>query len=329
VRKASLFIAFTLLISIFSPVPSQAYSSLSIGVAYDIGGRGDRSFNDAAAAGLEKAKKQFDFELIPVVTDGTSADREKRIRTLIERDCNPIIAIGHGYAATLQEMALEFPKIQFAIINDATVAAANVTSVIFADTQGAYLAGFGAAMISQSGKVAMIADSSQADLYQDGFAAGVAASKKKVTSIVKYVTGSHLLAANQVMDAGADILFVATQGSNSEVIKAIANRNREKKVSNFALINMEPDQFISVTRSTQRFLAGTVVKRVDRAIFDLVSSAASGRPNIETLDAQKGIYGLRYGIAGGGIELTVKSPALRRFSAAINLAAIDAQKIPA
>lgn len=328
-RKASLLVALTLLLSIFSPISSQANPLLSIGVAYDIGGRGDRSFNDAAAAGLEKAAQQFDFELLPVVTDGTSADRERRIRTLVELDCNPIIAIGQGYAPTLQEMAAEFPKIQFAIINDATVAAANVTSIIFADTQGAYLAGFGAAAISKTGKVAMIADSSQADLFQNGFAAGVAASKKKVSAIVKYVTGSHLLAANQVMDAGADILFVTTHGSNSEVIKAIANRNRDKKVSNFALINMEPDQFISVTRTTQRFLAGTVVKRVDRAIFDFVSSSVARKPFVDILSPQKGIYGLRYGISGGGIELTVKSPALRRFSAAINLAAVDAEKIPA
>ena len=82
-------------------VPAQAATQLSVGVAFDIGGRGDKSFNDASAAGLDKAQKQFDFNLEAVVTDGTSADREKRIRSLITKSCNPIIAIGAGYALSL------------------------------------------------------------------------------------------------------------------------------------------------------------------------------------------------------------------------------------
>ena len=168
-----IIIACALVASLVIPIPAFANPNLTVGVAYDIGGRGDRSFNDAAAAGLQKAQKQFDFDVVPVVTDGTSADREKRIRTLLNKNCNPIIAIGAGYAPVLQALAIEFPSTQFAIINDASVAALNVTSVVFANTQGAYLAGFAAAQISKSGKVAMIANPDQADVYKEGFAAGV------------------------------------------------------------------------------------------------------------------------------------------------------------
>ena len=114
----SILLAVVLGASLVS-APAHAAPELSVGVAYDIGGRGDKSFNDASAAGLEKAQKQFDFNLEAVVTDGTSADREKRIRSLITKKCNPIIAIGAGYAATLQALAVEFPNTQFAIINDA------------------------------------------------------------------------------------------------------------------------------------------------------------------------------------------------------------------
>jgi basic membrane protein A len=231
-------------------VPAQAANSLTVGVAYDIGGRGDKSFNDASAAGLEKAQKQFNFTLDAVVTDGTTIDREKRIRALLAKNCNPIIAIGAGYAATLQALAVEFPNTHFAIINDASVAALNVTSLIFANTQGAYLAGFSAAQVSKSGKVAMIANPDQADIFKDGFSAGVFASKKKVIPIVKYVSGSYSVATNQVLDAGADVVFVATQGSDSEVFSAIVARNLKKK-TNVGLINIEPDQYITVTSATK------------------------------------------------------------------------------
>ena len=68
------FVSLLLGASLLS-APAQAATTLSVGVAYDIGGRGDKSFNDAAASGLEKAQRQFDFKLDAVVTDGSSADR--------------------------------------------------------------------------------------------------------------------------------------------------------------------------------------------------------------------------------------------------------------
>ena len=311
------------------PAPSNAATSLTVGVAYDIGGRGDKSFNDASAAGLDKAQKQFDFKLEAVVTDGTSADREKRIRSLITKNCNPIIAIGSGYASTLQALAIEYPNTQFAIINDASVAALNVTSVVFANTQGAYLAGFSAAQLSKSGKVAMIANSDQADMYKDGFSAGVFASKKKVIPIVNYVSGSYSVAANQVLDAGADVVFVATQGSDSEVFKVIVARNAKKKASNIGLINVEPDQYITVTSATKKFLFASVIKRVDKAIFDIIALSTAKKQYLDILDSEAGIYGRRYGITGGGIEFTIRSKQLAALSDSINIAAATAEKIPA
>jgi basic membrane protein A len=310
-------------------VPAHAATQLNVGVAYDIGGRGDKSFNDASAAGLDKAQKQFDFNLEAVVTDGTSSDREKRIRSLITKNCNPIIAIGAGYAPTLQALAVEFPNTQFAIINDASVAALNVTSVVFADTQGAYLAGFSAAQVSKTGKVAMIANPDQADIFKDGFSAGVFATKKKVIPIVKYVSGSYSAATNQVLDAGADVVFVATQGSDSEIFKAIVTRNAKKKGSNIGLINIEPDQYITVTNATKKFLFASVIKRVDKSIYDVIALSTAKKQYLDILDSEAGIYGRRYGISGGGIEFTIRSKELLRMSDLINVAAATAEKISA
>jgi basic membrane protein A and related proteins len=327
--KTRLLLIAAILATALMPVSASAEPALTVGVAYDIGGRGDRSFNDASHAGLEKAQKQFDFELVPVVTDGSSADREKRIRSLIAKNCDPIIAIGSGYAPTLQALAVEYPSTHFAIINDASVAALNVTSVIFADNQGAFLAGFSAAQLSKSGKVAMIANPDQADIYKDGFSAGVAAAKRKVIPIVKYVSGSYSLATTQVLDAGADIVYVTTQGSDSEILKVIASRGAKKKGAPIGMINVEPDQFITITNSTKRFLLATVIKRVDKAMYDIVALSLAKRQYLDILDENVGIYGRRYGITGGGIELTVRANSLLRLSSAINAAAATAEKIPA
>jgi basic membrane protein A len=325
--KLRLAITAALIFAVLTPTSSSA-AALTIGLAYDIGGRGDRSFNDAAAAGLEKAQKQFDFALDAVVTDGTSADREMRIRSLIAKNCNPIIAIGRGYAPTLQALAVEFPSTQFAIINDASVAALNVTSIVFADTQGAYLAGFSAAQISKSGKVAMIAESDQADIFKEGFSAGVLDSKKKVVPIVKYVSGSYSLATSKVISAGADVIFLATQGSDSEVFKVIVAKNAKKK-NVLGLINVEPDQYLTVTNQTKQYLLASVIKRVDKALFDLISKTVSHGQYLDFLNADVGIYGHRYGITGGGIEFTIRSKELQVKSGAINIAAATAEKIAA
>jgi basic membrane protein A len=329
IRAALIAIALTFTALIAAPATA---ATLTIGVAYDIGGRGDRSFNDAAASGLEKAQKEFTFAVEPVITDGTSADRDRRVRSLIAKNCNPIIVVGSGFAPTIQALAIEYPNTQFAILNDATIDALNVTSLIFADTQGAYLAGFSAALASKSGKVAMIANNNQADIYQNGFLAGVLASKRAVTSMVKYVNGSSVNASKQAMDAGADVLFVARPGSNSEVFASIVARNLSKaKSKNFkavGLIAIEPDQYVTVTSSTRKYLYATVVKHVDKAIYDVIAKAVSGTQHLDVLDANAGIYGHRYTVVGGGITFTTYLPALTAASAAINKAAVTASKIP-
>jgi len=329
-KLRALLIAASLAVTTLVAAPATA-ANLTIGIAYDIGGRGDRSFNDAAALGLEKAQKEFTFTVEPVITDGTSADRDRRVRALIAKNCNPIIVVGSGYAPTIQALAVEFPNTQFAILNDASIDALNVTSLIFADTQGAYLAGFSAAIASKSGKVAMIANANQADIYQNGFLAGVLASKRTVSSMIKYVNGSSTTATKQAMDAGADVIFIARPGSNSEVFSSIVSRNMAKsKVKNYravGMITIEPDQYLTVTSATRKFLYATVVKHVDKAMYDVIAKAVSGKQYLDVLDGNAGIYGHRYTVVGGGITFTTYLPALTAASAAINKAAATASKI--
>lgn len=324
-------LASVLLLTGFISSPAHAVDGLKIGIAYDIGGPGDRSFNDAAAAGLKKAQSKYTFTVEPVVTDGTSADRNRRIRSLIAKNCNPIVVVGQGYAPTLQALAIEFPETQFAILNDASIDALNVTSLIFADTQGAFLAGYGAALVSKTLKVAMIANPTQADIYQNGFVAGVQAAKRKVSTIAKYTSGSASVATKEAMDAGADVIFVSRTGSDEDVFSAIVARNTAKKNSKgyreVGMISLEPDQYVSVTAASKKYLYATIVKRVDIAMYDVISLALSDKQYLDFLDPVAGIYGHRYEINGGGISMTTYLPALTAASARINAAAVQGAKL--
>jgi len=316
---SSALIAATLLIS------PNANAATNICIAYDTGGLGDRSYNDATLAGVKLAQNQYTFTFEGVVTDGTAADREKRLRNLTSKTCATIIAVGGGYAKVIEPLALEFPNTQFAIIGDASIAALNVTSVTFAEVEGAFLAGYSAAISSKSRKIAMITTPSNADLYQNGFLAGVAASKKKVNSYVKFTSTDTSIAARSMIALGIDVIYAATSGAADSafdaIVKANTAKNRKKNAVDANLIITEPDLYLSVTALTSKYLLASVVKRVDMAVADVIGKAVNNSQLTDVLDAKAGIYGHRYTIADKGIEIVIKSKTLAAQAAAINAAA--------
>jgi basic membrane protein A len=104
----------------------------------------------------------------------------------------------------------------------------------------------------------------------------------------------------------------------------------KSKVKNYravGMITIEPDQYLTVTSATRKFLYATVVKHVDKAMYDVIAKAVSGKQYLDVLDGNAGIYGHRYTVVGGGITFTTYLPALTAASAAINKAAATASKI--
>lgn len=314
-----------LLIATAIATSAPASAATNICIAYDTGGLGDRSFNDATLAGVKKAQNQFTFTIEGVVTDGTTADRTKRLRALTAKNCATIVAVGAEYAKAVAPLAVEFPNTQFAIIGDASIAALNVTSITFAEVEGAFLAGYSAALTTKSGKIAMITTPSSADNYQNGFLAGVAASKKNVRTFVKYTATDIDSAAKAMILLGIDVIYTATSGSADSVfdviVKANTSKTRKKGASEVNLIINEPDLYLTVTPATSKYLLASVVKRVDIAVSDVIGRAVNQSQLSDVLDAKAGIYGHRYTIADKGIEIVIKSKTLAAQSAAINAAA--------
>ena len=327
IRK-SFLLSVALLASLIAPVTSNAATAVNVCVAYDLGGPGDRSYNDAVLAGLTKAKKTLNFTFEGFITDGSAADREKRLRAMIAKGCSPILAIGSGYAKLLTKLAAEFPTQQFSILNDASIASLNVTSLIFNDTQVGYLAGSAAARVSKTGKVALISNLANLNL-ENGFALGANAAKKKLKITSKSATTGLADLTKSLIAEGNDVIFVAITGSDNEIFSAVVKYNEAKKKSaaEVGVITIEPDQYLTVTPANQKYLLGAISKRVDNAILDLVTSAIKDQQIIDILDPVQGIYGRSYGITGGNVELTIWAPKLLAFKALIAAASRTAAKL--
>jgi basic membrane protein A len=327
IRK-SLLLSVAIIASVIAPVTSNAATAVNVCVAYDLGGPGDRSYNDAVLAGLTKAKKTLNFTFEGFITDGSAADREKRLRAMIAKGCSPILAIGSGYAKLLTKLAAEFPTQQFSILNDASIASLNVTSLIFNDTQVGYLAGSAAARVSKTGKVALISNSANLNL-ENGFALGANAAKKKLKITSKSATTGLADLTKSLIAEGNDVIFVAITGSDNEIFSAVVKYNEAKKKSaaEVGVITIEPDQFLTVTPANQKYLLGAISKRVDNAILDIVTSAIKDQQIIDILDPVQGIYGRSYGITGGNVELTIWAPKLLAFKALIAAASRTAAKL--
>ena len=324
----ALLLSVAITASAIVPVATNAAPAVNVCVAYDLGGPGDRSYNDAVLAGLVKAKKSLNFTYEGFITDGSAADREKRLRAMIAKGCSPILAIGSSYAKLLTNLAFEFPTKQFSILNDASIASLNISSLIFNDKQVGYLAGAAAARVSKTGKAALISNSTNSNL-ETGFTLGANAAKKKVKISLKSATSGLVDVAKSLIAEGNDVIFVAVDGSVQEVFAAIVKHNETKKKNapEVGLITIEPDQFLTFTPANQKYLLGAISKRVDSVILDLVTSAIRDQQISDVLDPVQGIYGRSYGITGGNIELTFWAPKLLAFKAQLAAASRTAAKL--
>ena len=123
-------------------------------IVYDMGGKFDKSFNEAAFRGMERWKKEtgknfLEFEI------ANESQREQAIRRMAERGASPIIGVGFSQASSIEKVAKDFPKLQFAIV-DMVVNQPNVQSVVFKEQEGSFLVGMMAALASRSGKVSCV-----------------------------------------------------------------------------------------------------------------------------------------------------------------------------
>ncbi|MFF9621836.1 BMP family protein [Streptomyces griseosporeus] len=266
---------------------SDGGKGVKIGLAFDVGGRGDRSFNDSAARGADKAKEEFGGEIkeLTAKTSDTEADREQRLSDLAEAGYNPIIGVGYAYAASMTKVAAKYPKTNFGIV-DSVVDAKNVDSITFTEEQGSYLAGVAAALKSKKGHVGFIGgvDVPLIKKFEAGFVQGVHDTKPSVKVDTQYLShGSDTSgfaspdkgkeAAQGMLDKGADVIYTAAGSSGNGAIEAVSG------VKGAWAIGVDSDQYnIPGLAKYKNSILTSMVKNVDLGVYDFIKSVHNGKP---------------------------------------------------
>ncbi|MER7044301.1 MULTISPECIES: BMP family lipoprotein [Streptomyces] len=284
---------------------------LKIGMAYDVGGRGDNSFNDSAARGLDKAKADLGAETKELTAKHgeTPADREARLSSLAEGGYNPVIAVGFAYKDTIDEIAPKYPKVSFGLV-DSVADAKNVDSIVFTEEQGSYLAGVAAALKSKDGKIGFIGgvDLPLIKKFAAGFEQGVMDTDPKASVKIQYLTtGTDLsgfgspdkgkAAAQGMLDKGIDVIYTAAGGSGAGAIQAVA---AEKGTW---AIGVDSDQ--AKDPALSKYAASimtSVVKNVDTGVYELAKSVKDKKPLTGTHT---------YSLAEDGVSLTTTGDHLK------------------
>ncbi len=255
---------------------------LQAGLVFDVGGRGDKSFNDSAYNGLELAKKKHGINFIYVEPQGEGADRESALRQMAsDPDVNIIIGVGLLFSDDITKIASEFPAKKFVCIDyipDTKVSIpANLQGIVFEEKRGSYLAGALAGMVTKTKTVGFIGgmESSVIKKFETGFISGVHSINPDIRVISGYIgmTGSAFanpakgreLALGQY-GRGADIIYEAAGASGLGVIEAAreskalvicTDRNQESEAPGFVLSSMTKAVDRAVLKTVENVLDGS------------------------------------------------------------------------
>lgn len=290
---------------------SAATSDVKVGMAYDVGGRGDQSFNDSAAVGLDKAVQEFGVTSQESEAEDGEAEnaREERLRTFADAGYNPIIAVGFAYAPSVGTVSAEYPDIDFAIIDDSSLAdSPNVASLVFAEEQGSFLVGAAAALKTKTDHVGFIGgvETPLIQKFQAGYQAGVEAVNPDITVDVKYLTqipdfsgfgdpAKGKTAAQGMYDAGADIVYHAAGGSGGGVFEAASE-------SGNLAIGVDSDQYNTADPSVKDVIMTSMLKNVDVAVYEYLKAVVGGTTPTGVTTYDLAADGVGYSTSGGQID---------------------------
>jgi len=281
---------------------------------FDLGGKFDKSFNEAAHTGAQRWAKE---------TGGTykelemqsEAQREQALRRLAETGANPVVMTGFAFGDVLNQVAPDFPNTKFAII-DMVVDQPNVRSVVFTEHEGSYLVGMMAAMASQSGTVGFIGgmDIPLIRKFGCGYAQGVKAVNANAT-VIQNMTGTTPAAWNDPVRGaelarsqkaqGADVIYAAAGGTGIGVLQAAADEGILSIGVDSNQNYMHPGKVLT-----------SMLKRVDNAVYEAFTQGT---------DLQTGFNVMN--LASGGVGFAVDefnaSLVTAEMKAAVDKAAAD------
>ena len=285
-----------------------------VGLAYDVGGRGDQSFNDSAAVGMQKAIDDLSATCTEAAAQDGEAEsaRADRLRLLADDGHNPIIGVGFAYSEAANEVAPDYPEVSFAVIDGFDPDAEpndNVAYLGFAEHEGSFLVGVAAAMKSEADHIGFVGGvhSDLIKKFEAGFVAGAKAVKPDITIDITYIEESDLkgfndpaggkAAAAAMYQGGADVVYHASGGSGAGVFDASVEAGEGKWA-----IGVDSDQYLTASTEQKEHILTSMLKRVDTATFDMVKSVADEKPLVSYQTYDLKADGVGYSTSGGFID---------------------------
>ncbi|WP_340150359.1 BMP family ABC transporter substrate-binding protein [uncultured Sneathiella sp.] len=259
-------------------------------IVFDMGGKSDKSFNEAAFNGIEKFKKETGIDYMEFEVTQVS-QREQAAQRMARDDADIVIAIGFAQAAAVEKAAKKYPDTKFTII-DMVVDLPNVQSVIFREEQGSFLVGMAAAMASETGKVGFIGgmDIPLIRKFALGYKEGVMYANPNA-EVIENMTGTTPAAwndptkgselAKSQYDRGADVIFAAAGATGLGVLQTAADEGK-------LAIGVDSNQNYLHPGS----MLTSMMKRVDVAVYNALMTAKDGtwEPGIQVLGlAENGV----------------------------------------
>lgn len=256
-------------------------------VVFDMGGKSDKSFNEAAFNGAEKFKKDTGVEYMEFEVTKVS-EREQATERMARKGADIVVAIGFAQAAAVEKAAKAYPDTKFTII-DMVVDLPNVQSIVFREEQGSFLVGIAAAMASKTGTVGFIGgmDIPLIRKFALGYKEGVLHANPDA-EVIENMTGTTPAAwndpgkgselAKSQFDRGADVVFAAAGGTGLGVLQSAADENK------LAIgVDSNQDHLHPGTMLT------SMLKRVDVAVYNAMMSAKDGtwQPGIQVLGLEE------------------------------------------
>ena len=308
------------------PAEEVPAADTTVGLVYDIGGRGDLSFNDSAAEGLDRAESELGIAFGEASPNDDGSNRAELLQ--LAADANPIvIGVGFLFEADAAAVAAENPDTNFAVIDSSMLDFSqdppapygdNVAGLIFAEEQGSYLVGVAAALKSESGKVGFIGGVCCFGLiekFEAGFRAGVASVDSSIEVVAEYITDAPdfdgfnqpdraQVIATTMYEDGADIIYHAAGGAGNGMFQAAKDYSEDNGTKVWG-IGVDSDQYNTigaVDASLQEYVLTSMLKRVDVAVYEILKAQEEGSfaagPNLYDLS----VDGVGYSATGGYVD---------------------------
>ncbi len=259
-------------------------------IIFDMGGKFDKSFNEAGYNGAEAFKKETGIDYMEFEVTQVS-QREQATKRMARKGADIVVAMGFAQASAVEKAAKANPDTKFTII-DMVVDLPNVQSVIFKEHEGSFLVGMAAAMASETGKVGFVGgmDIPLIRKFALGFKEG-AKYQNPNAEVFENMTGTTPAAwndptkggelAKSQFDRGADVVFAAAGGTGIGVYQAAKDSGKLAIGVDSNQNHIQPGTMLT-----------SMLKRVDVAVENAFSSAKNGtwEPGIKVLGlAEEGV----------------------------------------